>query len=68
MRRRELARIKGGEWDALTRWRHLLCVFHNNTGLSGWWKRHYNKRVRRSQRRALDELTEMWRDEYERHE
>ena len=43
----------GGEHDALTGWRRLLCVFHNNTGLARWWKRRYNRRVRRTWRQKL---------------
>ena len=39
--------MKGGEYGALTSWRHVACLFCNNTGLSKWWKRHHNKRVRR---------------------
>ena len=37
----------GGEYDALTSWRHDICVFGNYTGLAKWWKRRFNKRVRR---------------------
>ena len=44
--------------DAFTRWRRLLCVFHNNTGLSKYWKRHYNKRVRRKTRSELAEMSD----------
>jgi len=48
MKRGRTVPMRGGdEYDALTRWRHHLCVFYNNTGLSKWWKRHYNRRVRR---------------------
>ena len=46
--------MKGGdEFDAFTRWRHLLCVFHNNTGLRKAMKRKFNKRVRRKARTAM---------------
>ena len=56
MRRgRELPLKGGGEYDALTGWRHALCVFQNNTGLSRYWKRAYSKRVRAYQRRVLRE-------------
>ena len=37
----------GDEMDAFSRWRHVLCVFYNNTGIAKYTKRAYNKRVRR---------------------
>jgi len=43
--------LGGDERDALTRWRRLLCVFDNNTGLAKYWKRKYNKRARKIARR-----------------
>ena len=55
MKRSDRTRMKGGEWDALTRWRHLLCVFHNNTGLSRWWKRYHRRRIRREAKAELRE-------------
>jgi hypothetical protein len=57
MKRGRTEPIKGLEYDALTGWRHKLCVFDNNTGLSRWWKRHYAKRVRRKVKRELSETT-----------
>ena len=54
-RRRDRVRLKGGEWDALTRWRHMLCVFDNNTGLAKWWKRYHRKRIRRMVKAELRE-------------
>ena len=54
----------GGEMDALTRWRHCLCVFYNNTGLSKYWKRNYNKRIRKHQKNLLDEHTVLWHEEW----
>ena len=51
--RREPAR-SGDEQDWISRrWRRLLCVFSNNTGLGRSVKRAINKRARR---RARDEL------------
>ena len=47
MKRGRTTPMRGWEYDALTGWRHVLCLFYNNTGLSKYWKRHYNKRVRR---------------------
>ena len=37
----------GDEVDAFTRWRRMLCVFYNNTGLVKQAQRRYNKRVRK---------------------
>ena len=34
MKRGRAVPMKGGdEYDAFTGWRHLLCVFYNNTGI-----------------------------------
>jgi hypothetical protein len=52
--------MKGPEYDALTGWRHRLCVFYNNTGLSKWWKRHYSRRVRRARRAAAEDRMWEW--------
>ena len=45
----------GGEMDAFTPWRRLLCVFHNNTHIRKWWKSKYNKRVRKAAQKDLRE-------------
>ncbi len=47
MKRGHAIPMKGGEYEALTRWRNVACIFYNNTGLSKWWKRNYSRRVRR---------------------
>ncbi len=52
----EIPLIDANEQDAFTRWRHLLCVFRNNTGLVKYWQRRYNKRVRRRARETLQKL------------
>ena len=43
----------GDENDAFTGWRHALCVFYNNTGIRKYWKRKYNKRMRRLGKNSL---------------
>lgn len=48
----------GDEIDAFTKWRRLLCVFDNNTGLVKYSKRTYNKRVRRKARLETRQWTE----------
>jgi hypothetical protein len=49
---------KGDEVDAFTKWRHWLCVFHNNTGIAKYWKSAYNKRVRKDIKRKLRDQDE----------
>jgi hypothetical protein len=46
MNKREPA-INGDEQDWTSRWRRVLCVFANNTGLGKKVKRKMNKRERR---------------------
>ena len=47
----------GGEVDAFSGWRRVLCVFHNNTGIVRYWKRKYAKRVRSYSKRVLRDAT-----------
>ena len=44
----------GDEVDAFTQWRHVLCLFDNNTGLVKKAQRRYNKRVRKLAKQELD--------------
>jgi hypothetical protein len=53
MKRGRTVPMRGGEYEALTGWRHVACLFYNNTGLAKWWKRHYNKRARRLNKNSL---------------
>jgi hypothetical protein len=55
--------INGNEHDWTTRWRSLLAVFHNRTGLGKAVKRAINKRARRRGKRAA----EQGRLDYESH-
>jgi len=44
----------GDEVDAFSKWRHVLCVFYNNTGLAKYAKRCYNKRVRQAAKKEIE--------------
>jgi hypothetical protein len=53
--RPELPLRSGDAMDAFSRWRRLLAVFHNRTGLVKRQQRAYWKRVRRYWNKQLRE-------------
>ncbi len=61
MRRDRIKLISGDEFDwTAKRWRRLLCVFDNTTGLGKKVKRAINQRARRKAREELrDESLDM---------
>ena len=44
--------------EALTKWRHVACLFYNNTGLVKYAQRRYQKRVRQAARKEIDSYEE----------
>ena len=53
LRKDRIPLADGDEHDYFSRWRRILSVFYNNTGLGKKMKRKYNKRVRREVRNEL---------------
>ena len=55
MKRKVRARFTADEWDAFTPWRHVLCSY-DREGRAKDVKAHYNRRLRRMARQALNEI------------
>jgi len=53
----------GNEHDWTTKWRHMLCVFSNNTGLGKRVKRAMNKRARKRAKLETSKEAEIKTDE-----
>lgn len=54
MRKDRIPLITGDEYDWVGKWRRILCVFKNTTGLGKKVKHAINRRARRKIRREIN--------------